>query len=91
MPLLENLAILSLENMKNSNKTTIALVTEIKPGEFYSSLFHGLHVATRDSKSEIVFINIDAKDKNHEWSQNPVNFIIKLSKSIAVYACSFLA
>ena len=74
---------------ENSNKTTIALVTEIKPGEFYSSLFHGLHVATRDSKSEIVFINIDAKDKNHEWSQNPVNFIIKLSKKYSGI-CLFL-
>ena len=27
----------------SSDKTTIALVTEIQQGEFYSLLFHGLH------------------------------------------------
>ena len=63
-----------------SDKTTIALVTEIRQGEFYSSLFHGLHMATKDSKSEIVFINVDAKSKDHDWHEDPVNFIINLSK-----------
>ena len=63
------------------DKTTIALVTEIRQGEFYSSLFHGLHVATRDSKSDIVFVNVDgALDNNYNWKEDPVNYIIKLSK-----------
>ena len=56
-----------------SDKTTIALVTEIRQGEFYSSLFHGLHSATRESKSDIVFVNVD------DQLDNPVDFVIKLS------------
>ena len=72
-----------------SDKTTIALVTEIRQGEFYSSLFHGLHMATRDSKSEIVFINVDAKSKDHDWHEDPVNFIINLSKKYSGI-CLFL-
>ena len=66
-----------------SDKTTIALVTEIRQGEFYSSLFHGLHSATRDSKSDIVFVNVDAQ------LDNPVDFIIKLSKKYSGI-CLFL-
>ena len=57
-----------------TDKTTIALVTEIRQGEFYSSLFHGLHSATKDSKSDLVFVNVDDR------LDNPVDFIIKLSK-----------
>jgi DNA-binding LacI/PurR family transcriptional regulator len=72
-----------------SSKTTIALVTEIRRGEFYSSLFHGLHVATRNSRSDIVFINVDAKNKDHDWHEDPVNFIIKLSKKYSGI-CLFL-
>ena len=66
-----------------SDKTTIALVTEIKQGEFYSSLFHGLHSATRESKSDIVFVNVD------DQLDNPVDFIIKLSKKYSGI-CLFL-
>jgi len=66
-----------------SDKTTIALVTEIRQGEFYSSLFHGLHSATRDSKSDIVFVNVDHR------LDNPVDFIIKLSKKYSGI-CLFL-
>jgi len=66
-----------------SDKTTIALVTEIRQGEFYSSLFHGLHSATRDSKSDIVFVNVD------DQLDNPVDFIIKLSKKYSGI-CLFL-
>ena len=67
----------------SSDKTTIALVTEIRQGEFYSSLFHGLHVATRDSKSDIVFVNVDgAFDNNYDWQEDPVDYIIKLSKKL---------
>ena len=66
-----------------SDKTTIALVTEINQGEFYSSLFHGLHSATRDSKSDIVFVNVD------DQLDNPVDFIIKLSKKYSGI-CLFL-
>ena len=73
-----------------SEKTTIALITEIRQGEFYSSLFHGLHKATRDSKSDIVFINIDARvDDNYNWQDDPVDFIIKLSKKYSGL-CLFL-
>ena len=72
------------------DKTTIALVTEIRQGEFYSSLFHGLHVATRDSKSDIVFVNVDgALDNNYNWKEDPVNYIIKLSKKYSGI-CLFL-
>ena len=66
-----------------SDKTTIALVTEIRQGEFYSSLFHGLHSATRDSKSDLVFVNVDDR------LDNPVDFIIKLSKKYSGI-CLFL-
>lgn len=66
-----------------SDKTTIALVTEIRQGEFYSSLFHGVHSATRDSKSDIVFVNVD------DQLDNPVDFIIKLSKKYSGI-CLFL-
>ena len=66
-----------------SDKTTIALVTEIRQGEFYSSLFHGLHSATRESKSDIVFVNVD------DQLDNPVDFIIKLSKKYSGI-CLFL-
>ena len=72
------------------DKTTIALVTEIRQGEFYSSLFHGLHVATRDSKSDIVFVNVDgALDNNYNWKEDPVDYIIKLSKKYSGI-CLFL-
>jgi len=66
-----------------TDKTTIALVTEIRQGEFYSSLFHGLHSATRDSKSDLVFVNVDGR------LDNPVDFIIKLSKKYSGI-CLFL-
>jgi len=66
-----------------TDKTTIALVTEIRQGEFYSSLFHGLHSATRDSKSDLVFVNVDDR------LDNPVDFIIKLSKKYSGI-CLFL-
>ena len=65
------------------DKTTIALVTEIRQGEFYSSLFHGLHSATKNSKSDIVFVNVD------DQLDNPVDFIIKLSKKYSGI-CLFL-
>ena len=75
---------------ESTNKTTIALVTEIRQGEFYSSLFHGLHTATRNSKSDIVFINVDARaDDNYNWQSDPVAFIIKLSKKYSGL-CLFL-
>ena len=66
-----------------TDKTTIALVTEIRQGEFYSSLFHGLHSATKDSKSDLVFVNVDDR------LDNPVDFIIKLSKKYSGI-CLFL-
>jgi len=64
-------------------RTTIALVTEIRQGEFYSSLFHGLYKATRDSKSDIVFVNVDSS------VNDPINFIINLSKKYSGI-CLFL-
>ena len=67
----------------SSDKTTIAVVTEIRQGEFYSSLFHGLHSATKDSKSDLVFVNVDDR------LDNPVDFIIKLSKKYSGI-CLFL-
>ena len=74
----------------SSDKTTIALVTEIQQGEFYSLLFHGLHAATRDSKSDIVFVNVGgAFNNNYDWQEDPVNFIIKLSKKYSGI-CLFL-
>ena len=74
----------------SSDKTTIALVTEIRQGEFYSSLFHGLHVATRDSQSDIVFVNVDgALDNNYNWQEDPVDYIINLSKKYSGI-CLFL-
>ena len=74
----------------SSDKTTIAVVTEIRQGEFYSSLFHGLHLATRNSKSDIVFINVSGRvDSNYNWEDDPVDYIIKLSKKYSGI-CLFL-
>jgi DNA-binding LacI/PurR family transcriptional regulator len=73
-----------------SDKTTIAVVTEIRQGEFYSSLFHGLHSATRDSKSDVVFLNVDGRvDNDYNWKDDPVDYIIKLSKKYSGI-CLFL-
>ena len=61
----------------SSDKTTIALVTEIQQGEFYSLLFHCLHAATRDSKSDKVFENVGgAFNNNYDRQEDPVNYII---------------
>jgi len=74
----------------SSDKTTIAVVTEIRQGEFYSSLFHGLHSATRDSKSDVVFLNVDGRvDNDYNWEDDPVDYIIKLSKKYSGI-CLFL-
>lgn len=54
--------------------SSIALITEIKKGEFYSSLFYGFYSASKNSKSDVVFINAGSK------IEDPVSYIVSLSK-----------
>ena len=62
------------------NKTTIALVTEIRQGEFYLSISWS-SCCNKSFKSDIVFVNVDGStNNNYNWQEDPVNFIIKLSK-----------
>lgn len=66
-----------------SEQTSIALVTEIREGEFYSSLFYGFYAASRQSDADIVFENLG----NH--MDDPVSHIINLSKKYSGI-CLFL-
>ena len=54
--------------------SSIALVTEIHEGEFYSSLFYGFYAASKNSNSDVIFVNA-ATDL-----EDPVDFITDLSK-----------
>ena len=53
---------------------TIALVTEVHRGEFYSALFNGFYNSSKGSESDIVFVNLA------KHSHDPVQHIINLSK-----------
>ena len=59
------------------------MVSEIKEGEFYSSLFYGFYASSRKSTSEIVFINTGNE------ITNPVSYIVSLSKKYSGI-CLFL-
>ena len=65
------------------DELTIALVTEIHEGEFYSSLFNGFYKASQNTDSEIVFVNL-AKHSN-----DPIEYIIQLTKKYSGI-CLFL-
>lgn len=60
--------------LNNDEQLTIALVTEVHQGEFYSSLFNGFYNASKNSESDIVFVNLA------KHSDDPVQHIINLSK-----------
>ena len=62
---------------------SIALLTEVREGEFYSSLFYGFYEASRKANSDIVFENLG----NH--MDDPVSHIINLSKKYSGI-CLFL-
>ena len=62
---------------------TIALVTEVHQGEFYSSLFNGFYNSSKNSESDIVFVNLA------KHSDDPVQHIINLSKKYSGI-CLFL-
>ncbi len=62
---------------------TIALVTEVHRGEFYSSLFNGFYNSSKSSESDIVFVNLA------KYSDDPVKHIINLSKKYSGI-CLFL-
>ena len=66
-----------------SEQLTIALVTEVHQGEFYSSLFNGFYNASKNSESDIVFVNLA------KYSDDPVQHIINLSKKYSGI-CLFL-
>ena len=42
----------------DEDQLTIALVTEVHEGEFYSSLFHGFYKASRYTASDVIFVNL---------------------------------
>jgi len=69
--------------LNNEEQLTIALVTEVHQGEFYSSLFHGFYNSSKNSESDIVFVNLA------KHSDDPVQHIINLSKKYSGI-CLFL-
>ena len=70
-------------NLGDEDQLTIALVTEVHQGEFYSSLFNGFYNSSKDSESDIVFVNLA------KHSDDPVQHIINLSKKYSGI-CLFL-
>jgi len=62
---------------------TIALVTEVHEGEFYSSIFHGFYGASKNTDSDIIFVNLA------KHSDDPIEHIINLSKKYSGI-CLFL-
>ena len=68
---------------KNSEKLTIALVSELFEGEFYANLLHGFYEASKNTSSEVVIINLA------KYSENPIEYIISLSKKYSGI-CLFL-
>jgi len=70
-------------NLGDEEQLTIALVTEVHQGEFYSSLFNGFYNSSKDSESDIVFVNLA------KHSDDPVQHIINLSKKYSGI-CLFL-
>ena len=69
--------------LSNEEQLTIALVTEVHQGEFYSSLFNGFYNSSKNSESDIVFVNLA------KHSDDPVQHIINLSKKYSGI-CLFL-
>ena len=69
--------------LSNEEQLTIALVTEVHQGEFYSSLFNGFYNSSKNSESDIVFVNLA------KYSSDPVQHIINLSKKYSGI-CLFL-
>jgi len=69
--------------LNNEEQLTIALVTEVHQGEFYSSLFNGFYNSSKNSESDIVFVNLA------KHSEDPVQHIINLSKKYSGI-CLFL-
>ena len=69
--------------LNNEEQLTIALVTEVHQGKFYSSLFNGFYNSSKNSESDIVFVNLA------KYSDDPVQHIINLSKKYSGI-CLFL-
>lgn len=70
-------------NLKEEDQLTIALVTEVHQGEFYSSLFNGFYNSSKITESDVVFVNLA------KHSDDPVQHIINLSKKYSGL-CLFL-
>ena len=70
-------------DLNEKEQLTIALVTEVHQGEFYSSLFNGFYNSSKESESDIVFVNLA------KHSDDPVQHIINLSKKYSGI-CLFL-
>ncbi len=70
-------------NIDQDSELTIALITEVHQGEFYSSLFNGFYNSSKESESEIIFVNLA------KHSHDPVKHIINLSKKYSGI-CLFL-
>ena len=69
--------------LDEKEQLTIALVSEVHQGEFHSSLFNGFYNSSKDSESDIVFVNLA------KYSDDPVQHIINLSKKYSGI-CLFL-
>tara|TARA_X000001036_G_scaffold403313_1_gene409771 strand:+ start:431 stop:1420 length:990 start_codon:yes stop_codon:yes gene_type:complete len=70
-------------DLNEGEQLTIALVTEVHQGEFYSSLFNGFYNSSKNSESDVVFVNLA------KHSDDPVQHIINLSKKYSGI-CLFL-
>lgn len=53
-----------IEHLKKNKKPTIAVIAEIHPGEFYSSLFYGFFIASKLSSVDVVYINVEKNQKS---------------------------
>jgi len=69
--------------LDGEEQLTIALISEVHQGEFYSSLFNGFYNSSKNSESDIVFVNLA------KHSDDPVQHIINLSKKYSGI-CLFL-
>jgi len=67
----------------DEDQLTVALVTEVHEGEFYSSLFHGFYRASKKTASDVLFVNLA------KHSDDPIEHIINLSKKYSGI-CLFL-
>lgn len=72
-----------IKQYPDSKHLTIGFVTELFEGEFYSSLFNGFYQASRETDSEVFFVDVAKRKKSL------LDYIIKLTKDYSGI-CLFL-